>query len=67
MASLLAALPNILALILELIRLIKDGQKPDPAKDIAEITQVLRQVREAQSAEDRRAAARNLSRVINRM
>lgn len=67
MAAFLAALPSVIALLMELMKWVKSAQERDPAKEIAEITDAIRLARKASNAEEKRAAARSLSRIINRM
>jgi hypothetical protein len=63
----LTALPAIIKLLTELFAWVKEASKEDPAKGILEITAAIKQVRGAANVEERRAAVRALSRIINRM
>lgn len=67
MTAFVSALPAIAQLLLELWKWIKDGGLTDPAASVMQIAEAVKLQRTAKNAEDRRAAARALSRAINRL
>lgn len=67
MLQFIQTLPAIITLLLEIIKWIKSAAEGDPAKKLMEITDAIALVRNADSQESRRNAARAIARAINRM
>ena len=65
MKSFLQALPAILALVVELIRLLRDGDKAERAQSVKDMTQALKTLRESSDEAARHHAIRNIAAIIN--